>query len=212
MSHPLGPRVLPTWLATEVASPPHAERVAQLEASFGAQLMEQARRYLARNPGARAAFEAGDIVNGVWASVLGAHARSGEANPIREEPLHYLRRSMTNYVKNLARTQHRRMQPFTKNVPIPDEGLEAAPRAVQERLVDRAGEAQHIARERQELLRRGVDSLPPDSQRPLRMWLDGHSNEEIAAALGVTPAATKSRLTRARAQLRAFIGEHQKLR
>lgn len=55
-------------------------------------------------------------------------------------------------------------------------------------------------------LRRFVAALAPEYREPLmRHEFQGESMEEIAVALGLTLTATKSRVRRARLQLRAML-------
>lgn len=64
-----------------------------------------------------------------------------------------------------------------------------------------------LARQRlQALLQEAVDQLEPDYRTVYVLRdLEGHSGQEVATRLGITLAAQKSRLHRARAQVRAFL-------
>jgi RNA polymerase sigma-70 factor, ECF subfamily len=64
-----------------------------------------------------------------------------------------------------------------------------------------------LARQRlRDLLQEAVAQLEPDSRAVYTLRdLEGHSGSEVARRLGITLAAQKSRLHRARAQVRAFL-------
>jgi RNA polymerase sigma-70 factor, ECF subfamily len=66
-----------------------------------------------------------------------------------------------------------------------------------------------LARERmRELLRRAVDSLEPTYREVYVLRdLEGSSGDEVAQRLGISLAAQKSRLHRARKQIRAFLDD-----
>jgi RNA polymerase sigma-70 factor (ECF subfamily) len=67
-------------------------------------------------------------------------------------------------------------------------------------------EAQVIARERREIVARALEALDGEDRRVLVLRdLEGLSGEEAAAALGLTVAALKSRLHRARLRLAAQL-------
>lgn len=63
------------------------------------------------------------------------------------------------------------------------------------------------ARQRlRDLLQEAVDELEPDYRRVYVMRdLEGHSGQDVAGRLGISLAAQKSRLHRARSQVRAFL-------
>lgn len=58
-------------------------------------------------------------------------------------------------------------------------------------------------------VRRALERLLPDDQEILRLdaW-EGLTGDQIAAVLGITPAAARQRLSRARARLRAELASH----
>lgn len=64
-----------------------------------------------------------------------------------------------------------------------------------------------VARERlRDLLREAVDALGPEYRAVYELRdLEGYSGQEVAERLGITVAAQKSRLHRARAQVREFL-------
>ena len=64
-----------------------------------------------------------------------------------------------------------------------------------------------VARRRlRQLLKEAVDQLEPDYRSVYVLRdLEGHSGREAAARLGISLAASKSRLHRARGQVRAFL-------
>jgi len=62
-------------------------------------------------------------------------------------------------------------------------------------------------RESAERLWRAIGQLSRDDQTALRLQLAGHSLDDIAAVLGITISALKSRFNAARRKLRELLGE-----
>ena len=62
-------------------------------------------------------------------------------------------------------------------------------------------------RENAERLWRAIGQLSRDDQTALRLQLAGHSLEDIAAVLGITISALKSRFNTARRKLRELLGD-----
>jgi RNA polymerase sigma-70 factor (ECF subfamily) len=58
-----------------------------------------------------------------------------------------------------------------------------------------------------ERVRQALDSLRSTDRAIIGMFVEGYTHEEIASALGITPGASKTRLSRARAQLRDQLEE-----
>lgn len=54
-------------------------------------------------------------------------------------------------------------------------------------------------------IERALASLPDRSRGVVAMFMEGYSHEEIASAMGISVAASKTRLSRARAQLREML-------
>jgi len=70
-------------------------------------------------------------------------------------------------------------------------------------------EAELLSRETQEILSRAIDGLPDEYRTVLVLRdVEGFSNEEAAEAVGDSVAAVKSRLHRARMELREELTRH----
>lgn len=69
-------------------------------------------------------------------------------------------------------------------------------------------EKHYAQREREELLRNAILRLPPTFREAVELrHAKGYSIREIAQALGISAAAAKSRLLRARIEIRAFFAD-----
>ncbi len=83
------------------------------------------------------------------------------------------------------------------------------------RLLEDTDDRPETAVERQEFditIQRALNLLPEDQRVTVIMSdIEGMSYEEIAAATDVALGTVKSRLSRGRAKLRAFLSEHQEL-
>lgn len=67
-------------------------------------------------------------------------------------------------------------------------------------------QAEYIQREREEAVRRAINSLEPDTRELIIMRdINGMSYADIAVATGVPMGTVKSRLSRARDQLKEFL-------
>ena len=62
-------------------------------------------------------------------------------------------------------------------------------------------EAEFEKKERSDQLERKISGLSAEDQQILRLYIDGCSGAEIAAALGITQSAARSRLSRAKDRL-----------
>jgi RNA polymerase sigma factor (sigma-70 family) len=62
-------------------------------------------------------------------------------------------------------------------------------------------EAEFEKKERSDQLERKISGLSAENQQILRLYIDGCSGAEIAAALGITQSAARSRLSRAKDRL-----------
>jgi RNA polymerase sigma factor (sigma-70 family) len=72
-----------------------------------------------------------------------------------------------------------------------------------------AQEHEALAREARQLIERAIDALPPDYRRVFVLAdVEGWPNADIAAHLGLSLPATKSRLHRARLLLRDTLAPH----
>lgn len=64
-----------------------------------------------------------------------------------------------------------------------------------------------------EIVHRAIASLPPDARNVLVLRdIEGMSGEDVASMLGISVAAMKSRLFRARTTMRSLLLEHDEIR
>jgi len=70
--------------------------------------------------------------------------------------------------------------------------------------------AETPAEDNSERLLSAIARLPPDFRETITLYyLDGRSSERVAASLGITPAAVRQRLVRARLRLHELLTEDQ---
>jgi len=95
---------------------------------------------------------------------------------------------------------------------VSDETLERVAAHSALRLDHGNPERQYLARERMRRMRSALDALEPELRDSLRSIVEGESGyDALARALGITPAALRKRMQRARALLRRQLDEGEGL-
>jgi RNA polymerase sigma-70 factor (ECF subfamily) len=157
-------------------------------------------RELAADPRLAARFDASDVVQEVFLDarrqVRGYLAGGGRVDfwvwlrgLARERRLKFLRDHLDAQCRTVKRQQA-----------LPDESWRH-PAAAQDSPSGVAGTAEQAER-----LRRALRRLRPEDQEVIRLRVtDGRTNAEVAAALGLTPAAVAKRLERALRRLREAV-------
>lgn len=120
---------------------------------------------------------------------------------IRQIPCNKLRPYLVSTVKNVSITMlNKRQKELGRTRPMTEE-LEDTLRHPGEETDDLA-----LAGMTAEYLIEAIGRLPDDKAEIIRMSaLDGLSDKQIAGMLGITPGSARSRLSRARAQLKAML-------
>ena len=105
--------------------------------------------------------------------------------------------------RNLARDHLRRSKARPGDAPGNQDGARELERGVQ---AGTDGEAAALAEERDRLIRDALDAMPGESREVLTLFYrEGQSSKQVAKLLGLSDAAVRKRLSRARSGLRAEL-------
>lgn len=155
------------------------------------------RRYVRRVAGfatqrCSSAEDVADVVAQTFARLIGAAARY---DPDRGEPAPFLLGIAANVVRDLQRRDARHSAVVARLAGAELLDVDDIERA--EAAIDAARAAASV--------QGALETVPPGEQAMLRLVAEGHDPGEAAAALGISPGAGWTRLSRARKRLRALV-------